>query len=328
MAKLMEIIDKKQDLKNGTVSLKFLDTTFTQLTRKIGTAAEIDYKNLRTGDMFSKETIQSLNREQLSFAPRLRRWQEELNKYLEVLRKKGIDNLKDFEYTFTSLVDYSSKYIPDKTLADYYLLQEMVNAEKEIYEFGHYWGRSNIMQNAQVLQEWSKKRNYGSTVGMVRTNYELRRSTDVLSIEGNIYGIAIKIEHYGRGDFIYLEVSDLKKIPTGENCTIKLNLRVDSPQHHTHDGYRDWAWARAYLKITRNRLGNKIGGDDGYYTFSAWGEGEYFSYGPHDNPSWFYAWDKVREYPSIKIYTGKPSTHFQEKLENLSLPWLKDRVIR
>ena len=36
MAKLMEIINKNQNLKNGTITLKFLDTTFTQLTRKLG----------------------------------------------------------------------------------------------------------------------------------------------------------------------------------------------------------------------------------------------------------------------------------------------------
>ena len=41
MAKLMEVIEKSPNFKKGTVSMKLLDTTFSQLTRKIGSQAEL-----------------------------------------------------------------------------------------------------------------------------------------------------------------------------------------------------------------------------------------------------------------------------------------------
>ena len=66
MAKLMEVIEKNPDFKNGTVSLRLLDTTFTQLTRKIGSEANADYKTSSPKQVLIKEILQSLNRDQLA----------------------------------------------------------------------------------------------------------------------------------------------------------------------------------------------------------------------------------------------------------------------
>lgn len=320
MAKLMEIINKNQNLKNGTITLKFLDTTFTQLTRKLGSLPEANFKTLKANDILSKETLVSLNQEQLLFKPKLLKWKDLYNEYLEVLRQKEIPGLVDFEYNFSSLIDYSSKYKPGKTLVDYYMLQEIVNAEKEIYEFGHFWGRNHIKQTANKLKEWSKKKNYGSTVGMVQTCYELRNNTLIQSITGNTHNITIKTEHFGRGDFIYLQVSDLHKIPVGNSMTIKINVVV---LNRYTDRYEK-AWF--FLKI--NRISFKTSEDDGTFSFKAWGDGVKLSGGPHDSQWEFRAWDKVREQPTIKTYTKKGSSHFDTDDNNFSLPWLKSRVLK
>jgi len=333
MAKLMEIINKNQNLKNGTITLKFLDTTFTQLTRKLGSLPGANFKALEANDILSKETLVSLNQEQLLFKPKLLKWKDSYNAYLEILRQKGISGLTDFEYNFSSLIDYSSKYEPGKTLVDYYLLQEVVNAEKEMYEFGHFWGRNHIKQNANVLKEWSKNKNYGSTVGMVQTNFELRKDTTVQTITGNTYGITIKTEHFGRGDFVYLQVSGLSKIPSGTSSTIKLGCKVlkkkNTASHDDGGGTTYWYYyANCYLKITRNLLGDSLN-DDGYFSFKAWGNGDSYTTGSHDDGySTICAFDKVREQPKIKTYTGNGSPYFDTDDNNFSLPWLKSRILK
>jgi len=333
MAKLMEIINKNQNLKNGTITLKFLDTTFTQLTRKLGSLPGANFKTLKANDILSKEALVSLNQEQLLFKPKLLKWKDLYNAYLEILRQKGIPGLIDFEYNFSSLIDYSSKYEPLKTLVDYYMLQEIVNAEKEIYEFGHFWGRNHIKQTANKLKEWSKKRNYGSTVGMVQTNFELRNDTTVQSITGNTYNITVKTEHFGRGDFVYLQVSNLNKIPVGQSMTIHLRCRVlkrkSTASHDDGGGTSYWYYyANCYLKITRNLLGS-LSNDDGYFTFEAWGNGDrYYVSGDHGDGDYVYAFDKVREQPAIKNYTENGSPYFDTDNNNFSLPWLKSRVLK
>lgn len=321
MAKLMEIINKNQNLKNGTITLKFLDTSFTQLTRKLGSLLGANFKTLEANDILSKEALVSLNQEQLLFKPKLLKWKDSYNAYLEILRQKGISGLTDFEYNFSSLIDYSSKYEQGKTLVDYYLLQEIVNAEKEMYEFGHFWGRNHIKQNASVMKEWSKKRNYGSTVGMVQTNFELRNDTTVQSVTGNTYGITVNTEHYGRGDFVYLQVSNLSKIPPGTSSTIKLGCRVLKKKS-------TYYYANCYLKITRNLLGDSLN-DDGYFSFKAWGNGDSYNEGSHDDGYiTVTAFDKVREQPKIKTYTGNGSPYFDTDDNNFSLPWLKSRILK
>ena len=61
MAKLMEVIEKSPNFKKGTVSMKIaLILLSSQLTRKIGSQAGVDYKTARAGQMLSKELLQLL----------------------------------------------------------------------------------------------------------------------------------------------------------------------------------------------------------------------------------------------------------------------------
>jgi len=301
MAKLMEIINKNQNLKNGTITLKFLDTTFTQLTRKLGSLSGANYKTLKANDILSKEALVSLNQEQLLFKPKLLKWKDLYNAYLEILRRKGIPGLIDFEYNFSSLIDYSSKYEPGKTLVDYYMLQEFVNAEKEMYEFGHFWGRNHIKQTANKLKEWSKKRNYGSAVGTVETWWEAGKRIHCLELyEKDGYAKkGTSFESYSIAeDKMGVRVWNLQKIEIGETAIIEGKFNIKNKKTEPYH--------IVYLSITisRKSLGNMTH-DDGYFIISG------------------------GRNPRIKDYTGNGSTHFDfDSKDKLLLNYLKTRIIR
>lgn len=88
MAKLMEVIEKNPNFKTGTASLKLLDTTFTQLTRKIGSNPEANFKTAKAGDILSKEILTSLNQEQLLLKDKLILWQNAYNNWIDSIKNK------------------------------------------------------------------------------------------------------------------------------------------------------------------------------------------------------------------------------------------------
>lgn len=292
MAKLMEVIEKSPNFKKGTVSMKLLDTTFSQLTRKIGSQAGVDYKTARAGQMLSKELLQSLNRDQLTLKEKLLKWQQAYNTYIDSI-KSIITDATHFDYTFTSLVDYTSKYVANKTLADYYLLTEFVNAEKELYEFGHYWGRNHMINLLSQMKEWSKTRWYGSCVGEVRAIYETYNTGYRWKILDNAgLGVKINLEgHESMHDKCELYISGLQSIKVGEKRLVKIQC------------YYERFTGVGYFEITRNSLGDVSETDDGYFTFRAWEDDM----------------DKVREGPRVTQWTGVGSPYFDIKNPTLQI---------
>lgn len=291
MAKLMEIIEKNPDFKKGVVSMRLLDTTFSQLTRKIGQLRKT-YNAVEKGDTLSKEVLQSLNAEQLALKEMLILWQQEYNNYIDSIKSK-ITTAEHFNYTFTSLVDYTSKYEVNKTLADYYLLTEFINAEKELYEFGHYWGREHMRDLLFKMKEWSKRKNYGSCVGEVKAVYETYNTAYRWVILDSA-GLTLKLDLEGNTythDKCHLCITGLQNIKVGEKRLVKIKCYYKS-----NSGF-------GYFEITRNRLNPQNGLiDDGYFTFRAWEEGM----------------DKVREAPRVIKWTEVSSPHF-----NIEKPTLK-----
>lgn len=333
MSKLMEIVEKNPDFKKGTVSVRLLDTTFSQLTRKIGSQPGANFKTAKNGDILSKELLVSLNQEQLSLIPLLNKWKNETNAYIDYLSKKLGIPLNHFEYNFTSLVDYSSKYIPNKTLADYYLLTEFVNAEKEIYEYGHFWGRQFIHEIGQQIKEnWSKDKSYGSCVDSIYCQYEIRDGYNYKwSTKTNSHNLEVKVEHEGgRSDFCDLTVSGISKIPIGETATIIIHCNWWNNRYGGGYGKKFNFWADCIMKITHNKLNSNI--DDGSITFKAEGTGNSISwtdslgdgnYQDHEKT----AFDNIRKGARITKYTGNGSTHFDYDMKTPALPWLKNRII-
>lgn len=309
MSKLMEIIEKSPDFEKGTATLRFLDTTFSQLTRKIGSKTGADFKIAKARDTLSKELLISLNKEQLLLKDKLILWQQSYNAWINSIKGK-ITGATNFEYNFTSLIDYSSKYIVNKTLADYYLLTEVINAEKELYEFGHYWGRNHMLNTLNKMKEWSKYRVYGSSVATIGVEYETRRSTPWQIIDNA--GLTVSLANNDRHDKKWVYISGMSNMGLGETRTVKIYMRLewisggggsgDSETSHLLEGY-------AYFSITKNRLNSIY--DDGYYTYTAWMSGALA--------------DSVRTWPRVTSWTGKSSPHFETS--DVTLPWMTSRVL-
>lgn len=305
----MEIIEKSPDFEKGTATLRFLDTTFSQLTRKIGSKTGADFKIAKARDTLSKELLISLNKEQLLLKDKLILWQQSYNAWINSIKGK-ITGATNFEYNFTSLIDYSSKYIVNKTLADYYLLTEVINAEKELYEFGHYWGRNHMLNTLNKMKEWSKYRVYGSSVATIGVEYETRRSTPWQIIDNA--GLTVSLANNDRHDKKWVYISGMSNMGLGETRTVKIYMRLewisggggsgDSETSHLLEGY-------AYFSITRNRLNSIY--DDGYYTYTAWMSGALA--------------DSVRSWPTVTSWTGKSSPHFETS--DVTLPWMTSRVL-
>ena len=296
MSKLMEVIEKNPDFKDGTVSVRLLDTTFSQLTRKIGSQPGSNFISSNTGDMLSKEVLVSLNQEQLKLKQKLIDWQNNYNSYIDSISKK-IPNTTHFEYNFTSLIDYSSKYIPNKTLADYYLLTEFINAEKELYEFGHYWGRNHMLDLLSQMKEWSKTQVYGSSVEEVATEFETFHESARWKILDKA-GLNVRTNHDdgSHHDKCWCYITGLQNMKLNEKKIVKIETSyVMSANSPLRFGY-------GYVEITRNSLGTSCGTDDGYYTFRAWEE----------------KMDKVRSWPRVTKWTGKVSPHFDIKTPTLA----------
>ena len=325
MAKLMEIIEKSPNFEKGTVTLKLLDTDFDQLTRKIGTSStNNNYKTVKVGDMLSKELLISLNQDQLEMKNLLNRWLNECNNRIDLLNKT-VGTLKHFTYNFSSLIDYSSTYVPNETLADYYLVTEFVNAEKEMYEFGHFWGAKHIYETGQLIKEWSKNRDYGSCVDSIYCLYEIRDGHSYnWKLHQNTHNLEVKIENRDRSDFCYLTVSGVDKIPLGETATVIARCDWTYYEHGA-------MWAHCVMKITRNKLG--VGIDDGRITFNAYGEGNhkewYESWGDGNGTEHYVtAFDHIRDGPRITARSGKGSPHFDYiQKDGKPLTWLKSRII-
>ena len=325
MAKLMEIIEKNPNFEKGTVTLKLLDTNFTQLTRKIGNnPTNYHYLNAKPETMLSKQLLMSLNQDQLKMLVLLNRWLNAVNNQIDIYNKT-MKNLSHFVYNFTSLIDYSSKYVPNQTLADYYLLTEFVNAEKEMYEFGRFWGAKHIYETGQKMKEWSKNRDYGSCVGSIYCLYEIRNGYGYKwFLKTNTHNLDVKIENRGRDDFCYMTVSGIDKIPLGETATVIARCDWTYYEHGA-------MWAHCVMKITRNRLG--VGIDDGRITFNAYGEGNhkewYESWGDgNGTDNYVTAFDHIRDGPRITARSGKGSPHFDYiQKDGKPLTWLKSRII-
>lgn len=318
MGKLMEIIEKSPDFKNGSCYFRFLDTNFSQLTRKLGSNPEANFKTAKIGDMLSKELLVSLNQEQLLLKDKVILWQNAYNNWIDSIKSK-VTTAEHFEYTFSSVVDYSNKYIPGTTLTDYYLLTEFINAEKELYEFGHYWGKNHMLDLLVKIKEWSKNKDYGSCVGEIYCQYEIRNGENYnWYLKTNTHDLKVKLEHEGgRVDFCDLTVSDVSKIPVGETATVIARCDWD---------YYDYGsmWAECIMKITRQPFG--VEKDDGQIIYSAEGTGNRIDIYEGDGRwRYVYAFDNIRKPITIISRSGNGSPHFD--IDNPTLLDMKARIL-
>lgn len=304
MSKLMEIIDKSPDFKNGTCSFKFLDTTFNQLTRKIGSKEGASFTTAKAGDILSKELLQTLNTKQIALKDKVLKWQDEINKWVTDKNTNKNINANLMNYIFTSVVDYTSKYVPGETLADYYLLSEVVSAEKELYEFTSYYTTQYIIYLQNILKEWSKDKLYFSCIkkvyGTVYFNFDIEewKLTDAA-------GLVTTTEGGGKARTIRVSGFENMKLGEYKRVTYYAYYSTSSNPQVIYKGY-------VYFNIKRTALGSQK--DDGKFDF------------------WLSSWagkGLVSHYSEMKVeeYTGKHSPHFDAEPKDLNINWVKTRVL-
>lgn len=304
MSKLMEIIDKSPDFKNGTCSFKFLDTTFNQLTRKIGSKEGANFTTAKVGDILSKELLQTLNTKQIALKDKVLKWQDEINKWVTDKNTNKNINANLMNYIFTSVVDYTSKYVPGETLADYYLLSEVVSAEKELYEFTSYYTTQYIIYLQNILKEWSKDKLYFSCIkkvyGTVYFNFDIEewKLTDAA-------GLVTTTEGGGKARTIRVSGFENMKLGEHKRVTYYAYYSTSSNPQVIYKGY-------VYFNIKRTALGSQK--DDGKFDF------------------WLSSWagkGLVSHYSEMKVeeYTGKHSPHFDAEPKDLNINWVKTRVL-
>lgn len=304
MSKLMEIIDKSPDFKNGTCSFKFLDTTFNQLTRKIGSKEGANFTTAKAGDILSKELLQTLNTKQIALKNKVLKWQDEINKWVTDKNTNKNINANLMNYIFTSVVDYTSKYVPGETLADYYLLSEVVSAEKELYEFTSYYTTQYIIYLQNILKEWSKDKLYFSCIkkvyGTVYFNFDIEewKLTDAA-------GLVTTTEGGGKARTIRVSGFENMKLGEHKRVTYYAYYSTSSNPQVIYKGY-------VYFNIKRTALGSQK--DDGKFDF------------------WLSSWagkGLVSHYSEMKVeeYTGKHSPHFDAEPKDLNINWVKTRVL-
>ena len=291
----MEITELKKKLKTGRASLTLLDTSFSQLTRKITSETGADYTTAAAGDPLSKELIVSLNEAQIALKERYEILFSEYNAWITE-KQTDIPDLETFDYEFSAIYDYSSGYEADSTSADYYMLTSIVNAEKELYEAGNYWFMNNLESNIDVIKEWSKTQNYLSTTSAVIGYFETYWNRYPSAISCSVSGVSYS--NNTSSDKVYVTVTGLENIPDGTTCKITIRASYESGSHDDLTTVYEYG----YMYIKRTVI---------------------------DNDSYLTCWaDKgdLDDRGNISGYTrtGDTATHFDTDTPSFS--WLQERT--
>jgi hypothetical protein len=295
--KLMEVTELKKKLKTGRATLTLLDTSFSQLTRKITSNTGADYTTAAAGDPLSKELIVSLNEAQIALKERYETLFSDYNTWI-ISKQSKMSDLDTFDYEFSSVYDYSSGYTADYTSADYYMLTSIVNAEKELYEAGNYWFMNNLESNIDVVKEWSKTQNYGSSTSKVIGYFETYWGRVPLCTSCSVTGVSWS--NVGGGDDkVWVHAWNLQNIPNGTTATF--TIHASYWQGSDENGSEQNEYGYMYIKRT------VIDGDS-YYTCSAT-KGTLKDHGRIDS----------------YVRTGTSATHFDTDTPSFS--WLNSRTI-
>ncbi|MGL5100518.1 MAG: hypothetical protein ACRC6B_10920, partial [Fusobacteriaceae bacterium] len=159
MARIMQVIEKKNNFDSGTVDLKLYQTGFTALTKIITDVPGQTVDNALANQEVGYQFFHDLNNKQIAVRTYIDKFKTDYNNSINGF-KNTITNLINFDYTWLSCVDYKSQIIAgDK--ADYKLFQKVVNAEKELYDYRLYAG-DHIKRNCSIMGDWSRNRKYGS----------------------------------------------------------------------------------------------------------------------------------------------------------------------
>jgi len=307
MSKMLEVIEKSTNYKTGEVKLLLLDTNFSKLGKVIGEEPGKDWNNISDNDMLSKDLLQSLNDDQIEYVKtRLLEFTRQYNIWINDTINK-VTGLNTWEYNFTSLIDWSSKYIPKVTPASYFLvLTDLVNAEKEMYDFSYFRANLHMNNNLNVLKEWSKTQNYTTSItDYTSAEFEVKTSssrTEWFNPRSNVPGVTVRLENNNKSDKKRMIVSGLHNLAIGQQVLCNMNSTYDDGDNNYIDSVSHWIIKRESLSGTPDD--GKITHVDHYITGAAA--------------------DKVNGGPSVSAWSGLHSPHFNG---TANLPFLKTRIL-
>ncbi|MGL5964097.1 MAG: hypothetical protein ACRCZ2_06850 [Fusobacteriaceae bacterium] len=303
MARIMQVIDKKTDFSKGTVDLNLYQTGFKTLTKTISSVPGQTVDNAAAGQNVGYQFFHNLNDKQLAVRSYLDVFKNKYQNQINSFKGWGID-LFNFSYNFTSCIDYKSQ-IKAGDKADYKLLQKIVNAEKELYDYRLY-ASDHIRKNCSIMAEWSKTRKYGSTTKWIDTDtMEMKHDSESSWHFYSSYN-GLSCEIHGSGDKAFLRIFGLEQLPLGEKGWVQIE-------------YKNYRNGGAFMKwdVWKHKLGTGI--DDGYFT----------------KPDLTYTngngYDKLR--PDIHAggqygNNGKTSPHFTDSTNKYDFAFFKGRVIK
>ena len=168
MAKLMEVIEKKDDLANNRSTIKLLETTFKTLGKVLGSDPGKNWETFASNDIFSVHGLQSLNTEEKRLANRFVIFKDDFNVWIDSIKSK-IPALSDMTHNVI-VNDYAFSYVPDITPVTYQrVLADIAIAERILYEGAYNEGQDKLNQNLQMIKDWSKTKNYGSNISSINS---------------------------------------------------------------------------------------------------------------------------------------------------------------
>ncbi|MGL5950097.1 MAG: hypothetical protein ACRCZH_01590, partial [Cetobacterium sp.] len=176
MSKMLQIIGKKTNHKNGTVDVELLQTDFESYTKTMTSVPGQTLDNATAGADVGYQFFHDLIARQLAVIPSFDNYKNQYNTAIN--SKKGkVTFLNNFIYNFGSLTDYRASFY-DGQKADYKAFSRLIAAEKEMYDFTVF-AKSHIQENCRLMGEWSKAKYYGSNFyGITSREIETRGNGD------------------------------------------------------------------------------------------------------------------------------------------------------
>lgn len=300
MGKIMQVTNKNTDFERGRIKLDLYETGFRQLSKVLGSVPSQTQMNASTGQIVGFEMFKDINARQWSLKLRCDSFVSRYNTWINLANKK-VGNLDNFSYSFSSLTQNYSNYIKQGDQMDMFLMEKVVNPEKELDDFT-LKGNSSMSNNLNELKEWSKRKQYHSCVNqIVSPGFQALTISSWKTTVNPGHGIGVN--YTSRDKVAKVNLSNIRNIPMG--TTVHFETTGET-LIEPNDGKE----VRAGFYISRTPL----------YTGDT--EGKINIYGRYcvgDGS------DGFSGNQGVSSWTGDHSVHFDTN--DLTLPFLESRIL-
>lgn len=296
----MQVTRKNTDFEKGRIKLDLYETGFRQLSKVLGSVPGQTQLNASTGQIVGFEMFKDINERQWALKLKADNFSSIYNDWINK-KKLKVSTLINFSYNFSSLTQYYYNGIKMGDKMDMFLMEKVVNPEKELDDFT-LKGNDSMNNNLEKLKEWSKTKQYHSCVNQVRSpGFKALTMADWKTTVNPGYGIGVN--YISRDKVATVNLSNIKNIPMG--VTVHFETTGET-LIEPNDGKE----ARAGFYISRTPL------------FTGDTEGKINIYGQYcvgDGSDGFSGGS------GVSSWTGDSSPHFDTN--NLTLPFLQSRIL-